>query len=57
MIGVAAAAIILLALAALPPAAALGRVAVLVANRRVDLLVAGVLTLLAVTVVYIAGGY
>jgi hypothetical protein len=57
MIGVAAAAIILLALAALPPAAALGRVADLAADRRVDLLVAGVLTLLAVTVVYIVGGY
>jgi hypothetical protein len=57
MIGVAAAAIILLALAALPPAAAFGRVAGLAANRRVDLLLAGVCTLLVVAVVYVVGGY
>lgn len=57
MIGVAAAAIILLALAALPPAAALGRVAELVVDRRIDLLLAGVSALLLVTIVYLVGGY
>jgi len=57
MIGVAAAAIILLALAALPPVAALGRVAELVVDRRIDLLLAGVSALLLVTIVYLVGGY
>jgi hypothetical protein len=57
MIGVAAAAIILLALAALPPAAALGRVGELVVDRRIDLLLAGVSALLLVTIVYVVGGY
>jgi hypothetical protein len=57
MIGVASAAIILLALAALPPAAALGRVAGLVVDRRIDLLLAGVSALLLVTIVYLVGGY
>jgi hypothetical protein len=55
MIGVAAAAIILLALAALPPAPALGRVAEFVADRRIDLLLAGMFALLIVTAVYVAG--
>jgi hypothetical protein len=55
MIGVAAAALILLALAALPPAPAFGRIGELAAGRRIDLLLAGVFALLIVTAVYVAG--
>ena len=55
VLGVAAAAITLLALAALPSDRGPNRVAELVASRRVDMMVAGAFALLFVTVVYFVG--
>ena len=55
MLGVAAAAITLLALAALPRDRGPHRVAELVAARRVDMMVAGAFALLSVTLVYFVG--
>jgi hypothetical protein len=55
MLGVAAAGITLLALAALPRDRGPNRVAELVAARRVDMMVAGAFALLFVTVVYFVG--
>jgi hypothetical protein len=55
VLGVAAAAITLLALAALPSDRGPNRVAELVAARRVDMMVAGAFALLFITVVYFVG--
>jgi hypothetical protein len=55
MFGVAAAAITLLALAALPSDRGPNRVAELVAARRLDMMVAGAFALLFVAVVYFVG--
>jgi hypothetical protein len=52
--GVAAAGMILLALAALPPAATPERIADLVAARRIDMTLAGTFILIAAAIVYIA---